>query len=195
MISKGVCSKIETIQFIIIGALLIFGMNPVSGQQGGPTAAIAGEPLEVGVNDDLTLDGSPSSGSDECPLIDYWWELDGDFDYDDAFGSVASFSWDTTGIYGIILVVFDACGDFDAYQTTVTVTDGSIGGSGDPIEVCGNGIVESGEECDDGNLANGDGCDSSCMDEPAQVPEFPAASLPALMAIGGYLLMKMRKRD
>ena len=31
--------------------------------------------------------------------------------------------------------------------------------------VCGNGIVESGEECDDGNKVNGDGCSSSCQIE------------------------------
>ncbi len=28
--------------------------------------------------------------------------------------------------------------------------------------VCGNGIVEAGENCDDGNLTNGDGCSSTC---------------------------------
>ncbi|MDR4505557.1 MAG: FecR domain-containing protein [Candidatus Scalindua sp.] len=38
--------------------------------------------------------------------------------------------------------------------------DGSYGGP-----VCGNGIVETGEECDDGNLTNGDGCSSSCQNE------------------------------
>ncbi len=31
--------------------------------------------------------------------------------------------------------------------------------------VCGNGIVEAGEDCDDGNNLNGDGCSGSCMDE------------------------------
>ena len=31
--------------------------------------------------------------------------------------------------------------------------------------VCGNGILENGEECDDGNLINGDGCDTSCVIE------------------------------
>lgn len=29
--------------------------------------------------------------------------------------------------------------------------------------VCGNGKMESGEECDDGNKADGDGCSSSCL--------------------------------
>ncbi len=32
---------------------------------------------------------------------------------------------------------------------------------------CGNGILETGEECDDGNLLNGDGCNSNCeLEEP-----------------------------
>jgi len=32
--------------------------------------------------------------------------------------------------------------------------------------VCGNGVVESGEECDDGNTTNGDGCSANCTIEP-----------------------------
>ncbi len=32
----------------------------------------------------------------------------------------------------------------------------------DPVEVCGNGTKEGGEECDDGNAVDGDGCDSNC---------------------------------
>ncbi len=32
--------------------------------------------------------------------------------------------------------------------------------------VCGNGIVEPGEQCDDGNTTNGDGCDATCHVEP-----------------------------
>jgi len=28
--------------------------------------------------------------------------------------------------------------------------------------ICGNGILEDGEQCDDGNLIDGDGCDSNC---------------------------------
>jgi cysteine-rich repeat protein len=31
--------------------------------------------------------------------------------------------------------------------------------------VCGNSIVEGGEQCDDGNLNNGDGCSSICKIE------------------------------
>jgi len=35
-----------------------------------------------------------------------------------------------------------------------------------PDIVCGNGIIETGEECDDGNILNGDGCSSVCTVEP-----------------------------
>ncbi len=31
--------------------------------------------------------------------------------------------------------------------------------------ICGNGIIESGEECDDGNILSGDGCSSFCTGE------------------------------
>ena len=34
-----------------------------------------------------------------------------------------------------------------------------------PIISCGNGIVDSGEECDDGNTVSGDGCSESCLIE------------------------------
>jgi len=33
--------------------------------------------------------------------------------------------------------------------------------------VCGDGLVEPGEECDDGNTVNGDGCSSTCKREAA----------------------------
>jgi cysteine-rich repeat protein len=33
------------------------------------------------------------------------------------------------------------------------------------LPVCGNGIVEEGEECDDGNVNVGDGCSSTCLFE------------------------------
>ncbi|HSA58440.1 MAG TPA: DUF4215 domain-containing protein [bacterium] len=40
---------------------------------------------------------------------------------------------------------------------------------GDPPSViCGNGVVETGEECDDGNTAGGDGCSAACADEDGE---------------------------
>jgi len=32
-----------------------------------------------------------------------------------------------------------------------------------PASVCGNGVVEPGEDCDDGNTASGDGCAADCV--------------------------------
>lgn len=42
--------------------------------------------------------------------------------------------------------------------STYEVADGGA-------SICGNGIVESGEQCDDGNLIGGDGCDANCQTE------------------------------
>ena len=34
-----------------------------------------------------------------------------------------------------------------------------------PLSVCGNSVVEQGEECDDGNTNSGDGCSDQCQNE------------------------------
>jgi|GEM_PF-1783789 len=39
--------------------------------------------------------------------------------------------------------------------------------------VCGNSVVETGEDCDDGNIVSGDGCDSSCQNEGNPPPPTP----------------------
>lgn len=39
--------------------------------------------------------------------------------------------------------------------------EGLCGGPGEAA-VCGNGLVEVGEDCDDGNIVNGDGCSENC---------------------------------
>lgn len=36
--------------------------------------------------------------------------------------------------------------------------------------VCGNSMLETGEQCDDGNTNNGDGCDENCVVEPPPAP-------------------------
>jgi len=66
-------------------------------------------------------------------------------------------------------IVFDLCdefvlafensfGDFDYQDIVVSINRESCR----KIPICGNGILERGEECDDGNLVSGDGCNSSC---------------------------------
>ena len=44
------------------------------------------------------------------------------------------------------------------------VGDGDGDGDGD-IGICGDGSVDSGEQCDDGNTSDADGCDASCNTE------------------------------
>jgi cysteine-rich repeat protein len=42
---------------------------------------------------------------------------------------------------------------------------GNANNDADCSPVCGNGVIETGEQCDDGNTTPGDGCDASCMTE------------------------------
>jgi cysteine-rich repeat protein len=66
-------------------------------------------------------------------------------------------------VSGQYLVVWE--GDDD----TSPLVDGEFEIFGQRLVVpgCGNGVVESGEECDDGNVTDGDGCDSACQTEEA----------------------------
>src|SRR5439155_528968 len=41
---------------------------------------------------------------------------------------------------------------------------------GKKASVCGNGVVEPGEQCDDGNTLDGDCCSSTCQFDPAGAP-------------------------
>ncbi len=59
-----------------------------------------------------------------------------------------------------------------AGQTVTIVVDGFGGAEGnyllniaEQVPVCGNGVVDAGEECDDGNNLNGDGCSAVCVTE------------------------------
>lgn len=125
-------NKMRPSLLIFIGIIFIFLIGSASAQQGGPVA-VAGGPYEVGVGDTLTLDGSGSYDPNGFPLEAYYWELNGDNMFDDAMGPVVTYSWDAPGTYSIILVVLDVW-YMDGYDyATVTVTDGSIGGVGDPV--------------------------------------------------------------
>jgi cysteine-rich repeat protein len=42
-----------------------------------------------------------------------------------------------------------------------------------PEQVCGNRIVEPGEQCDDGNLVDNDGCDSQCHFSECSAQDYP----------------------
>ncbi len=50
----------------------------------------------------------------------------------------------------------------DPTQNDKACAAGKVCSSGACVNACGNGIVDSGEECDDGNSVNGDGCNNDC---------------------------------
>ena len=52
-----------------------------------------------------------------------------------------------------------------------------------PTPICGNGVLEAGEECDDGNTVNGDGCDD-CVLVPTFVPAISEWGLVVMVLIG-----------
>lgn len=67
---------------------------------------------------------------------------------------------DTIAVYGEAAFAVD---EIRVGTTWDSVTSDSAGGS----PVCGNGVLETGEQCDDGNTASGDCCSPSCAFEPA----------------------------
>jgi len=81
------------------------------------------------------------------------------------------------GVYSIPLTVSDVAG------TYVTATAYNSGGESSrsnellfAAPVCGDGILDAGEQCDDGNTNPGDGCSASCTTESPG--SWPSASEP-----------------
>jgi fibro-slime domain-containing protein len=59
-------------------------------------------------------------------------------------------------------------GQGDSGDATVSSCDGNCSSSADSglLGYCGDGVIESGEQCDDGNSVPGDGCSGTCQIEP-----------------------------
>ena len=48
--------------------------------------------------------------------------------------------------------------------------------SDEPLPICGDGVIDPGQQCDDGNMADGDGCSSSCNVEQGWICDNPVGS-------------------
>jgi cysteine-rich repeat protein len=72
--------------------------------------------------------------------------------------AIAPLNGDTNPTYYFIAKVFDSSENAKSGNLSVNILY-------PPTPVCGNNIMESGEECDDGNNANKDGCSSICKKE------------------------------
>jgi len=113
-----------------------------------------------------------SNGADEVILVAMVEEQEllidsvffNDLDFPDASGKTLSLD----------AAAYDQAGnDFGGNwcEGAFEMAGGDFGSPGLPnpgclaVAVCGNGLVEMGEECDDGNLNNGDECDDACQIE------------------------------
>ena len=70
-----------------------------------------------------------------------------------------------TGFIGIGLFLAGVLAFSPAADARPKFWNGVKQSLGIPEAVCGNGKLESPEECDDGNTTSGDGCDSGCKTE------------------------------
>jgi cysteine-rich repeat protein/parallel beta-helix repeat protein len=86
-------------------------------------------------------------------------------------------------------VAIDAAGDcgLETDQRGFPRDDGACDSGSFEQQVCGNGIVDSGEECDDGSNVDGDGCAADCTNEGGG-GEVPAVSSWGLTGIVLLLL-------
>jgi len=66
-------------------------------------------------------------------------------------------------------LIFSLCGFGNIFEVRAEIATTSVSIQ---IAVCGNGVIEIGEECDDGNNISGDGCDATCKIEVAPPPAY-----------------------
>ena len=86
------------------------------------------------------------------------------------------------------------CNGRGACQTDgVCACDAGFGGSlCERVAVCGDGLVDAGEQCDDGDLDNDDGCSSTCTIEPdAQCSGEPSVCITGIPAVSEWGLVAM----
>jgi cysteine-rich repeat protein len=72
-----------------------------------------------------------------------------------------------TEVAADVMVTCEAAPSTTTTSTSLVSTTTSTSTTTIPLPVCGNGLVEPGEDCDDGNEQDGDCCSSTCQAEAA----------------------------
>jgi PKD repeat protein len=96
-----------------------------------PVARIAFLPSDPLTGDEITLDGR-GSGDPDGTIVAGGWDLDGDGDFDDAAGSLASVTFDTAGPHTVALRVVDDNGATAVESAIVTVGQGAAAAAAAP---------------------------------------------------------------
>ena len=101
------------------------GIDAVMQIDNDPPVADAGGPYAGGEGVPINFDGSashdPNAPADD--IVEYEWDLDGDWDFDDASGETTPVVFANDGIYEIALRVTDSYGLTDEDTATVTVAN------------------------------------------------------------------------
>jgi len=109
-----------------------------------------------------------------------------------------------TGLSNAKTVDLRAADSGDAiYDTAILIAPATwFGNATNQTLLCGNGAIDPGEECDDGNTDSNDSCDALCFlppddgDDGNPVPFFPAAAVPAAVAlVTGLAAYGLVKKD
>lgn len=116
--------------------------SPVSGVCNGIDTVIQ----LIAANGTTIIGEDDDDGVDNCSLITQ----------NDAFARLAP------GPYTLRVHEYSDDGTIPVYVTSIRLI---------PVDVCGNGVIETGEVCDDGNTTSGDGCSAACQFENVVITE------------------------
>ena len=103
-----------------------------------------------------------------------------------AGGESASSSPSTSDASGAAASGTDASSTTDAPTSGATsgaTSDPTSGSTSAPAPVCGDGVVDPGEQCDDGNTEDRDGCSNACKTGYVPDPVTMGQDLPAVVPV------------